>query len=114
MIMRSRSRLSKFASVGECRSPTPGPRRKAVLPRPGGAGRPGPDIDCRGRSAQHSDRPVDSRGQVERESESNNYWSSSTYQNNPSNAWNVNFNDGNTNNNNKTNNRRVRAVRAGS
>jgi len=45
---------------------------------------------------------------------SNNYWSSSTYQNNPSNAWNVNFNDGNTNANNKTNNNYVRAVRAGS
>jgi hypothetical protein len=45
---------------------------------------------------------------------SNNYWSSSTYANNPTNAWNVNFNDGNGNANNKTNNFRVRAVRGGS
>jgi len=45
---------------------------------------------------------------------SNNYWSSSTYQNNPTNAWNVNFNDGNVNANNKTNNNLVRAVRGGS
>ncbi len=45
---------------------------------------------------------------------SSNYWSSSTYANNPTNAWNVNFNDGNTNANNKTNNNYVRAVRGGS
>jgi len=45
---------------------------------------------------------------------SNNHWSSSTYQNNPNNAWIVNFNDGNTNANNKTNGNTVRAVRAGS
>jgi len=43
-----------------------------------------------------------------------NYWSSSTYQNNPNNAWNVNFNDGNVNNDNKTNTNYVRAVRGGS
>jgi hypothetical protein len=43
------------------------------------------------------------------------YWSSTTNANNPNNAWNVNFNDGNTNrNNNKSNNNYVRAVRAGS
>ena len=29
-----------------------------------------------------------------------NFWSGSPNANNPSNAWNVNFNDGNTNNNN--------------
>ena len=46
--------------------------------------------------------------------QSNNYWSSSTYQNNPSAAWNVNFNDGNVNANNKTNNNYVRGVRGGS
>jgi len=45
---------------------------------------------------------------------SSNYWSSSTYANNTTNAWNVNFNDGNVNANNKTNNNYVRAVRGGS
>ena len=45
---------------------------------------------------------------------SSNYWSSTTYQNNPNNAWNVNFNDGNVNANNKNNNNYVRAVRGGS
>jgi hypothetical protein len=54
------------------------------------------------------------REQAEGATQSNNYWSSSTYQNNPTNAWNVNFNDGNTNNNNKTNSLYVRGVRAGS
>jgi hypothetical protein len=43
-----------------------------------------------------------------------NHWSSTTNANNPSNAWNVNFNDGNVNNNDKTNPLRVRAVRRGS
>jgi len=38
-----------------------------------------------------------------------NYWSSS--ENNATNAWNQNFNNGNQNNNNKTNNNRVRPVR---
>ena len=47
-------------------------------------------------------------------SQSNNYWSATTYQNNPSNAWNVNFNDGNVNANNKSNNNYVRGVRGGS
>ena len=37
-----------------------------------------------------------------------------TNENNPNNAWNVNFNDGNVNANNKTNNNYVRAVRGGS
>jgi hypothetical protein len=45
--------------------------------------------------------------------QSNNYWSSTTYQNNPNNAWNVNFNADNVNNNNKSNNNYVRAVRGG-
>jgi len=45
---------------------------------------------------------------------SNFYWSSTTNENNPNNAWNVNFNDGNVNANNKTNNNYVRAVRGGS
>jgi len=42
---------------------------------------------------------------------SNNYWSSTTYALNSTNAWNVNFNNGNVNNNNKTNNNYVRCVR---
>ena len=46
--------------------------------------------------------------------QSSNYWSATTNQNNPTNAWNVNFNNGNVNNNNKTNNNFVRAVRSGS
>lgn len=44
--------------------------------------------------------------------ESDNYWSSTTYIDNPNNAWNVNFNDGNTNNDDKTNPNYVRCVRA--
>lgn len=43
----------------------------------------------------------------------NNYWSASTYVPNPTNAWNVNFNNGNVNNNTKTNNNYVRCVSAG-
>ncbi len=100
MIMRSLSRRGPCYCRGERRSPTPGPRHKGFLPRHGGAGSPGP-VGC-------------GREQVEGATLSNNYWSSSTNQNNPSNAWNVNFNNGNTNNNNKTNSYAVRAVRAGS
>jgi len=46
-------------------------------------------------------------------SQSDNYWSSTSYQNpdNQNNAWNVNFNNGNTNNNDKTNEYFVRCVR---
>jgi hypothetical protein len=44
--------------------------------------------------------------------QSNNYWSSTTYENNTDNAWNVNMNNGNVNNNNKTNNNYVWPVRA--
>jgi len=43
----------------------------------------------------------------------NNYWSSSTYVPNTTNAWNVNFNDGSVNNNNKTNSNYVRCVSTG-
>jgi hypothetical protein len=46
--------------------------------------------------------------------ESNFYWSSSTYQNGSSFAWSVDFSVGLTGGNIKTNYRRVRAVRAGS
>jgi len=45
--------------------------------------------------------------------QSNNYWSSTTYSNNTTNAWNVNLNDGNVNNDNKTNTNYVWPVRAG-
>lgn len=41
---------------------------------------------------------------------SNNYWSST--ENNTTNAWNFNFNNGYINNNNKTNNNYVRCVRS--
>jgi len=41
------------------------------------------------------------------------YWSSSTNDNWPDNAWNVNFNDGNDNNDDKDNSNYVRAVRSG-
>ena len=40
-------------------------------------------------------------------------WSASPYAGNVSNAWNVNFNNGNDNINNKTNNHHVRLVRGG-
>lgn len=52
--------------------------------------------------------------QAERVTVSSNYWSATTYANNPTNAWNVNFNDGNVNANDKSNNLFVRAVRGGS
>ncbi len=42
---------------------------------------------------------------------SNNYWSSSPNVSDSSNAWKVNFNNGNTNNNNKSNKGYVRCVR---
>jgi len=41
------------------------------------------------------------------------YWSASPYAANATNAWNVNFNNGNDNVNNKTNNNGVRLVRGG-
>lgn len=40
-------------------------------------------------------------------------WSSSAVAGNTNNAWNVNFNNGNTNANNKTNTNHVRLVRSG-
>ncbi|PIR07558.1 hypothetical protein COV54_00415 [Candidatus Jorgensenbacteria bacterium CG11_big_fil_rev_8_21_14_0_20_38_23] len=44
--------------------------------------------------------------------QSDYYWSGTTYKNNPANAWNVNFNNGNVNNNDKdTNLLYVRCVR---
>ena len=44
---------------------------------------------------------------------SSNYWSSTTYVGDTTNAWNVNFNNGNDNINNKTNSNYVRCVRGG-
>lgn len=40
-----------------------------------------------------------------------NFWSSTENSNTPSNAWNVNLNNGNTNNNAKTNSNATRCVR---
>ncbi len=45
--------------------------------------------------------------------QSNNYWSSTSYANNTSNAWIVNMNDGNVNANDKSNNNYVWPVRSG-
>jgi hypothetical protein len=99
MITRSRSRLQH----GERQSPVAGPRHKGVFPRCGGTRRPGP----------HTGSTTGTREQAERATVASNYWSSTTNSNNPTNAWNVNFNDGNVNNDNKTNNNYVRAVRGG-
>ena len=45
------------------------------------------------------------------EVQSANYWSATTNADNPTNAWNVNFNNGNVNNNNKTNTNHAWCVR---
>ena len=45
--------------------------------------------------------------------QSDNYWSSTTYANDTSNAWIVNLNDGNVNNDDKTNTNYVWPVRGG-
>ena len=45
--------------------------------------------------------------------DASNFWSGSSYVPNPANAWNVNFNNGNTNADNKTNDNYVRLVRGG-
>ena len=84
---------------GDTLRPGDGPWHKGVLPRRGGAVRPG---------------PAAGREQVAGSTASNNYWSSTTYENNPNNAWNVDFNDGNVNANDKNNDNHVRAVRGGS
>ena len=96
MITRSLSRLK----AGERQRPVMGPRHKGVFPRPSGARRPGPHAVC-------------TREPAERARAASNYWSATTNANNPTNAWNVNFNNGNVNNNNKNNNNRARAVRGG-
>ena len=90
MITRSLSRL--HLDEGARRSPGRGRGRRASSPAAAGPGvrvRPG------------------GREEAERETASNNYWSSTTNANNPNNAWTVNWN-------NKDNNNYVRAVRGGS
>ncbi len=98
MITRSRSRL--VAPPGERRSPGRGRGTRTSSPAAAG-----PDARV---------RPLAAGNKRSGNTRSNNYWSSSTYADNPTNAWNVNFNDGNVNANNKTNNNAVRAVRGGS
>ncbi|MBX3027856.1 DUF1566 domain-containing protein [bacterium] len=106
MIMRSlvHRRPRHRLPAGQRRSPVAGPRHKGAFPGRGWARRPGPAAAPFGGA----------REQAARATQSNNYWSSTTYQNNPTNAWNVNFNDGNVNANNKSNTFYVRAVRGGS
>ena len=99
MITGSLSRLLQATR----QSPVVGPRHKGVFPHHSRARPPGP---CVG--------PMTGpREQVERATAADNYWSSTTNANNPSNAWNVNFNDGNVNANDKNNTLHVRAVRGG-
>ncbi len=98
MITGSPSRLAQGRG-GDPPGPDWGPRPKGVFPRHGGARRPGPH------------RRV--REQAEGETASSNYWSATSNANNPDNAWNVNFNNGNVNNDNKSNPKHVRAVRSG-
>jgi hypothetical protein len=95
--------------AGQRRSPVVGPRHKDVFLRCGGARCPGPSLGTLG--ATRDERRA--REQTERVTQSNNYWSATSYVPNPNNAWNVNFNNGNINNNNKTNDNYVRAVRGG-
>ena len=71
----------------------------------------GPGAGVRGRPTQVVEAP---REQAEGAHVSSFYWSSSTNTDNPNNAWDVNFNNGNVNNDNKNNDNYVRAVRGGS
>jgi hypothetical protein len=105
--VRARGRAREGAS-GERQRPVAGPRHKGTFPGCGWARCPGPALLRLKRELRRA------REQAEGATQSNNYWSSTTYQNNPNNAWNVNFNDGNVNANNKSNNNYVRAVRGGS
>jgi hypothetical protein len=85
-----------------------GPEPKGVFPLCNAARRPDPP--------PADSRASDSAGGHKRRgnTQSNNYWSATTYAPNPINAWIVNFNDGNVNANNKPNNNLyVRAVRGG-
>jgi len=93
-----------FLPSGERGGSVAEPSHKGIFPRRGGARCPGP-----GRQGH----TLPNREQAERATVANNYWSSATNASNPTNAWNVNFNNGNSNTNNKTNNNYVRAVRGG-
>ena len=106
MNTRSLSRLlmRDYAPAGASRTPTRGASHKSVLPGCGRAGRPGPHARTSVRAA---------REQAEGAKASSNYWSSTTNANCPTNAWNVNFNDGNVNNIDKNNALYARAVRGG-
>jgi Protein of unknown function (DUF1566) len=99
MITGSLSRLPQATRQG----PVVGLRHKGVFPRSGGARRPGLWVGQR----------TGPQAQAERATAADNYWSSTTNAGNSSNAWNVNFNDGNVNNDDKNNALRVRAVRGG-
>ena len=99
MITGSLSRLPQATRQG----PVVGRRHKGVFPRSGGARYPGLWVGYRAGPQE----------QAERATAADNYWSSTTNAGNSSNAWNVNFNDGNVNNDNKSNSLRVRAVRGG-
>jgi hypothetical protein len=58
-------------------------------------------------------RATGPREQAERATAASNYWSSTENAGNSTNAWNVNFDNGNVNNDDKNNPLRVRAVRGG-
>jgi len=103
MITRSLSHLAR----GERRGPVAGPTHKGAFPCSGTASRPG--LPAAGLARERRG----GREQAERATQSNNYWSASTYAPIPDAAWIVNFNNGNVNANNRTNNNYVRAVRAG-
>jgi len=118
MIMRSLShrRPRGVPPCGERGGPVVGPMHKGAFPPCGEAMHLGLASSASLVGAGFSLRSKlrgSRREQAERATQSNNYWSSTTYQNNPNNAWNVNYNDGNVNNNNKNNNNYVRAVRGG-
>lgn len=106
MITRSLSyrRPRSHPPFGQCRRPVAGPKHKGPFPTCGWARCLGPSF-ARGASFGGE--------QTERATAPNNYWSATTYADNPDNAWNVNFNNGNANNDNKTNDKYVRAVRGG-
>jgi hypothetical protein len=97
MITRSLSRLREEATG---RSPARGRGARASSPAQAG---PGARV-----------RPSTRTGASGGGNAADNYWSSTSYVNNPDNAWDVNFDDGNVNANNKSNNTIVRAVRGGS
>ena len=96
---------------GQRRRPVAGPTYKGIFPRCGGARCLGPTLAIWMSPLPHYSPErarVRVREQTERATVPNNYWSATTYADNPNNAWNVNFNNGNANNNNKTNDNRFR------